>query len=672
MTEAERRSRGVEGLFAADGPLARDSGKPGYARRAQQVELSLAVADALRTKSILLADAPTGTGKSLAYLAPPTLDGEKFVVSTATIALQHQLLSEDIPPLRKAVSLQLGYPEDEGFSYAVMKGRRNFLCIQRHQETLRMGSIFGDGVIQSLDRWSSETQTGDREDLDFPVPVGTWAEIASDGEDCAPAACSFREGCFYYAHRDRAMEADIIVVNHALLLANAATGGAIFDLDDRHLVIDEAHRLEDVMADAFGARVSYGRIRYAMRQARKKSESATDAADAATMAAETFFEDLQNSSGLGRESEAPEGYEGLTECLASVRRSLANDPKEEANNLAAMVGRLGGDLKSFYTQPEESHAYSVTPGRNRTQNRKPYPELRSWLVDTEVAFREVVLPMFAERGVVLTSATLASGRSENGRSSFAYARGRLGLGEGDSVEVPVTGKDRRTEIRKKDLREHLGEEIFDYDTRCLIYLEDELPPPGRGEQDRFLDASIRRTEELITLAKGRTLVLLSTRRALDAFREGLNIPYPVRFQGEDSSGRLVSWLKGSEGGVLVGTRTFWEGIDVPGEAVSLVVLDRVPFPPPSDPVISKLSEKADREGRGWFQDVSLPRAQISLRQGAGRLMRRAEDRGAIAILDPRVSKKSWGRLVVKSLPDAPVTNSIQNLRDFFEDPSRSP
>ncbi|WP_119071190.1 ATP-dependent DNA helicase [Rubrobacter indicoceani] len=663
-TESDRR---VERLFASDGTLF--SRKPGYVRRGQQVALAHRVAGAFNSAGILLADAPTGTGKSLAYLAPAALAGEKVIVSTATIALQHQLLEKDIPPLRKAVSEQLGYPEDEGFSYAVMKGRRNFLCIQRHQETLRAGSIFDEGVVRNLDLWASETATGDREDLYFPVPAGTWAEIASDGEDCAPAGCPFREGCFYYAHRDRAAEADIIVVNHALLLANAATGGAIFDLEGRHLVIDEAHRLENVMAEAFGARVSYGRVLYAMRQAKKKSVGATDAADGAALAAERFFESLQNNPELGGRSGAPGGYGSLTEALGSVKRSLANDPREEANNLAGMVGRLKSDLESFYAPQEESHAYSVTAGRSRVRSRKPYPELRSWLVDTEAAFREVVLPMFNGRGVVLASATLANGRGSGegpGGATFSYARGRLGLGDGPLVPVPAVGKDRRTKATEKKVEEHAGGDIFDYAGRCLIYLADDLPTPGYGEADRFTPAAIRRTEELISLAEGRTLVLLSTKRALDAFREDLDTAeYPVRFQGDDSSGRLVSWLKGSEGGVLVGTRTFWEGIDVPGEAVSLVVMDRVPFPPPNDPVIRKLSEKADLEGRGWFPDVSLPRAQISLRQGAGRLMRRAEDRGVIAILDPRVSRKGWGSSVVRALPDAPTTTLRSEVRVFF-------
>jgi ATP-dependent DNA helicase DinG len=657
----------VEKLFAEGGALA--SGKPGYTKRPEQVELARSVGRILEAKGVLLADAPTGTGKSLAYLAPAALSGEKIVVSTATIALQHQLLSEDIPPLRRAVCEQLGFPEEEGFSYAVMKGRRNFLCTQRYHETLRMGSIFDTGAIRDLDRWASETETGDREDLDFPLPAQTWSEVASDGEDCAPAACPFREGCFYYAHRDRAMEADVIVVNHALLLANAASGGAIFDVSDRHLIVDEAHRLEDVMSQAFGARVSFGRVRYAMRQAKKKSEAATEAADGATMAAELFFDDLEKDGPLGDESAAPRGYRNLLEALASVKASLKNDPKEEANNLSFMVGRLGADLESFYREPEETHAYAIVAGRSRApSNREPYPELRSWLVDTDVAFREVVLPMFENRGVVLTSATLANGgrpdESDNGSSVFSYARSRLGLGKRDAVAIPTLSKNGRTKTVSKKVDEILGEETFDYAGRCLLYVEDEIPEPSRGGYERFTEACIRRCRELLSVSGGRALILLSTNRALRAFRENLDVPYPVKFQGDDSPGRLVAWLKRSGDGVLVGTRTFWEGIDVPGDAVSLVVIDRVPFPPPDDPVVEKLCEKA---GKGWFAEVSLPRGQIALRQGAGRLMRRSDDRGVISLLDSRVSKKGWGKLVLRSFPNAPATSSLRDVEKFFDE-----
>ena len=609
------------------------------------MDLAREVAATFRNKGVLLADAPTGTGKSLAYLAPAVLSGEKVVVSTATLALQHQLLSEDLPPLKRAVSELLGYPEDEGFSYAVMKGRSNFLCGLRHEDTLRQGSILDGELLTGLDRWVSETETGDREDLTFPVPAAKWMEVASDGEDCAPNACRFRDGCFYYAHRDRAAEADLLIVNHALLLANVATGGNIFDVEGRHLVIDEAHRLEDVMAEALGARASFWRIRYVARQASKKSEGAADHADGAVMAAEAFFGELGEGGELGSERHAPPSYETLLDALGATKRALAADPKEEANNLAGMVGRLRGDLESFYSEPEETHVYAIVPGRSRDPNRRPYPELRSWLVDTAEAFREWVLPTFEGGGVVLASATLANG--SGGGRSFSYTRRRLGLDEPQG---------------SRSVAEHAGEEVFDYAQRCLLYVEEGIGEPTLGTADAYAEACARRAEELVGLSRGRALILLSTSRAVGAFRESFKPPYPVRFQGDDAPGRLVRWLKETEGAVLVGTRTFWEGVDVPGDPVSLVVIDRAPFPPPDDPVVARLCERA---GKGWFREVSLPKAQVALRQGAGRLMRRPDDRGVIALLDPRIRARGWGKSVLKALPPAPVTGSLEDVRRFF-------
>lgn len=631
-------------LFAPGGPLA--SAKPGYRERPQQVDLAREVARTFGERGVLLADAPTGTGKSLSYLAPAVLSGEKVVVSTATLALQHQLLSEDIPPLKAAISRLLGYPLDEGFSYAVMKGRSNFLCGQRHEDSLRQGSILDGDLLAGLDRWVAETETGDREDLPFPVPAGTWMEVASDGEDCAPRACRFRDGCFYYAHRDRAAEADLLIVNHALLLANVAAAGNIFETEGRHLVIDEAHRLEDVMSEALGARVSYGRVRYVARQATKKSEGAADHADRAQMAAEAFFGELREGGELGHERHAPPSYKTLLDALGSTKRALAADPKEEANNLTGMLGRLRRDLASFYAEPEETHVYAIVAGRSRDPARRPYPELRSWLVDTAEAFREWVLPTFEDGGVVLASATLANG--SGGGRSFSYARRRLGLENGPG---------------RRRVAEHAGDEVFDYGERCLLYVEEGIGEPTLGTAGAYAEACARRAEELVGMSRGRALILLSTSRAVRRFKEVFRPPYPLKFQGDDAPGRLVRWLKETEGAVLVGTRTFWEGVDVPGPSVSLVVIDRAPFPPPDDPVVAKLCARA---GKGWFRDVSLPRAQVALRQGAGRLMRRPDDRGVIALLDPRIRARGWGKSVLNSLPPAPVTGSPEDVRRFFD------
>jgi ATP-dependent DNA helicase DinG len=511
-----------------------------------------------------------------------------------------------------------------------------------------------------LDLWAAETETGDREDLTFRVPVGPWVEVASDGEDCSPKLCTFREGCFYYAHRDRAGEADLVVVNHSLLLANAASGGAIFDAEGAHLVIDEAHRLEEVMAETFGARVSYGRLRYVMRQAKKRCESAAASADRAEMAAELFFQDLGSSASVLHKS-PPRSYDTLVDALISVRSALASDPHEEVNALQGMVGRLRRDLVSFYSKPDEDYAYAVVPGRSRRAGGRSYPELKSWLVETAEVFRESVLPLFEGGGVILTSATLATGSGPE--RSFGYVRRRLGLDEGGLAE---SGPGERGAGDR--VVEFAGEEVFDYERRCLEYVEEEIAAPTLGSPDIFARSCARRTEELTRLSGGRALVLLSTNRALAAFRERFGPPYPVRYQGDDSPGRLIRWLKETEGAILVGTRTFWEGVDVPGESVSMVVMDRVPFAPPDDPVAARLREKA---GERAFREVFLPKAQVAVRQGAGRLMRRSADAGVVALLDPRVAGKGWGKAILKSLPPARRTGSLAEVARFFaEDPRK--
>ncbi len=279
----------------------------------------------------------------------------------------------------------------------------------------------------------------------------------------------------------------------------------------------------------------------------------------------------------------------------------------------------------------------AAPGRAK----KPRAELKAWLVDTGKAFREGLLPLFEDGGVVLTSATLATQGTGGEKPSFSYARDRLGL------EEPLG----------RSVREHMGSEVFDYASRCLVYVEDGEGTPSGGPMD-----PAKRAEEIVRLSGGRALVLLSTSRAVEEFRRLFRPAYPVRFQGDDAPRRLVAWLKATDGAVIVGTRTFWQGVDIPGDAVSAVIIDRVPLPVPSDPVIARLSERAGSE---WFRRVSLPRALVALRQGAGRLLRRDTDRGVIALLDPRIRRKGWGNAVLRSLPPAPNTGSLEEVKRFL-------
>lgn len=635
----------VERFFAEGGPLARR--KEGYRPRPEQVRFALEVATTLEREAVLLSDCPTGLGKSLGYLVPAVLRGERVVVSTATIALQHQLLGHELPLLDSCVR---EFTQGErGVSFGLLKGRGNFLCEGRLQAALGTGSLFGDegDALEDLAAWAAEEgATGDREDLPFRVPVRAWREVASDADDCAPKRCAFRERCFYFAKRREVSRTDVLVVNHSMLMANAASDYNVFDMEGRHLILDEAHRVENVMSSAFGAHVTRPRIGYVARAVSRRTTNFARYTEEVESSADLFFDALRTHARVGEDGGVPPHYGRLQEALASLAKLLRSHPHEEVNKLAGMVYKLVLDLSSFYGPLRKTHAHAVlpaggAPGAAQGGRRNAYPELKSWLVDTGEEFRETVAARPGGGATALTSATLAPD------DSFDYPRKRLGLDPGSTLPAEV--------------REFRGKECFDYANNALVYVPRDLPDP---KADRpYLDACVGRTGELVALSGGRALVVLASWRALEHFRKRFAPEgFEVRFQGDDTVGNLTRWLKTAPKAVLVGTATMREGIDVPGEALSLLVMDKPPFPHPDDKVIGALCERA---GRRWFREVSMPRAQVALRQGAGRLIRTATDRGVVAVLDPRLSTKGWGPSMLRALPPAPKTASLEDVRAFF-------
>lgn len=636
----DHRADTIDEFFSQDGPLSQL--KEGYRKREEQIRLATRVEKAVGRHETLLADAPTGTGKTLSYLAGPILRDEKLVVSTATIALQHQLLLEELPLLRKALSIHTNGERE--LTFGLLKGRSNFLCQSRLESAFLSGNLLDRELLEKIHAWSVETTTGDREEISFPLKRPTWLEVAADANDCVRHACKFGEECHYFAQRDAAESVDVLVVNHALLMANVASDYNVFDMEGRHLILDEAHRIEEAMSESFGAHVTHYRVSYTCRSVNKRAPEAVRYTQDLESAADLFFDALRNEKTLT--DVPPPHYNRMLASLTALRKVLASNQREEVNKLATMVARLSGDLRSFYTPPsaeageaDETHARALLPARRTTSGSASYPELKSWLVEMADVFREEIAGRPTGGATVLTSATLATG------DSFSYAKKRLGL---DNPEA-MAG-------------EFLGEEIFDYENNCLLYLEDRLPEPSSSEL--FTARCIQRSEELVTLSGGRALILLSTHRALSRFKSSFAPPsYPVRFQGEASPTKLAAWLRESDGGILVGTRTLWEGISIEGPCVSLVIVDKVPFPVPDDPVINLLSKKA---GKRWFKEVSMPRAQVALRQGSGRLIRTVDDRGVVAVLDTRLHTKSWGKAMVRtSLPAAPITISLKVVSAFF-------
>jgi ATP-dependent DNA helicase DinG len=626
----------IREFFSDNGPLAEVVGS-GYCRRDEQVRMAEAVEEALEDGDLLLAHAPTGTGKSFAYLAPALLSSKKLVVSTATKALQRQLVEKDLPIVASAMrGAGLEPPR-----YALLKGRSDFLCDRRFEEYADHASLQDLEVMDDIEAWRAQTLTGDKEELPFAAPR-FWADVAADSEDCHGKSCPFAGGCHYFSHKDRGVSADVIVVNHALLLANLASGEAVFPMAGRHIVLDEAHRIEDYAAEALGCRVSKHRINYVLRAIERKVTDLGKFTARARECAESFFEELKSFRDLGNDKTAPPSYGPLLRALVALSELVADNPREEVNALQGMILKLMGDLKGFYQSLEDTHAYAIQEATFRSGP----PVLASWLVDPSFAFGRLVCDREDEAGIVLTSATLAIG----GR--LDYQRSRLGVNR-----LPVTA------------HEHKGCEIFDYANNCLVYLAEDLAQPTQQNADVFVEQSLYRTAELVGASGGRALVLLSSHKALRRFKEGFSElvgPHPVRFQGDAGTGQLIEWLKSTSGAVLVATRSFWEGVDIPGEAVSLVVVDKVPFAPPNDPLVAKRLELCERDGGNGFMDVSLPQALMAIQQGLGRLIRTHTDRGVIAILDSRVTSRPWGRMVHDVLPDAaPLTTSVGDVGLFF-------
>jgi ATP-dependent DNA helicase DinG len=616
----------VRDFFASDGPLAEVVGDA-YRVRPEQVELAEKITEGLRDGAVVLGDAKTGVGKSFAYLAALGLAEEKAVISTSTLALQDQLLRSDLPTICKALDVAGIDPP----SYALIKGRSNFLCQRRFGDFIEGNATIHGDELDELAAWRDRTRTGDKKELN-QLPV-FWREIASDSQDCVRKTCEYAEECFFFQHRAGSAGAQIIVANHALFTMNLVSGGTVFDDSKRHIIFDEAHQLPATISANAGAEVTEHRIRYCTYVVDRKVVDLKELTDDIRSDAGAFFAGLRTHRELGDPGSAPPVYGSLTKNLGLLVARLESNPSEEVNALAPMVASVLVDLRSFYVSPDPSHAYGVVtpPGGGPMA-------LRSWLVEPSEVFKPSVLN--TDKAVVLTSATLAVARS------FDFPKARLGI-------------DRST----KRVIEHYGSEVFDYQNNALVYVAEDLPEPVRDQVEEHTAACIKRTEALIAASKGRALVLLATHKALKAFQANLVTSHPTRYQGEASAEQLTLWLQSTPGAVLVATRSFWEGIDVPGDAVSIVIIDKVPFPHPNDPVIQKLTDKA---GKRWFMDVSLPHALMTIAQGSGRLIRSHTDRGVIAILDPRVSTKRWGGQVIKVLPaGVRIAKSIAAVEGFF-------
>jgi ATP-dependent DNA helicase DinG len=643
--------------FGAGGPLARTL--EGFEPRHGQVAMAEAVASVLANRGVLLAEAGTGTGKTLAYLVPAILSGARVLVSTGTKNLQEQIFFKDLPVLREA----LGVP----FTATCMKGRGNYLCLHRFE-------AFRDGpAIRSYDevahlrilvRWVQDTETGDRAEVeDLPEDLPFWADIAATTENCIGAECPRYADCFVVRMRQRAAESDVVIVNHHLLCADAAVRQSTFgEVIPRctNAIVDEAHQLEDVATQYFGVSVSNYRLDDLVRDvdratgarlvadAERREQVVADARRvrdgarrlfaalqllrfewSAAKAAETRVR--VRPADMGRVGDDGAALVSALEAL-QADIALAKDVPEDVMALGRRAEEIKDDLRFLLRASEAGYVYFL-----ETRGRGVF--LRASPIDVSATIRDLLLDRMD--ATVLTSATLTVD------GSFDYVRGRLGVG-------------RATELKL--------ESEFDYARQSILYLPKRIPDP---RQPDFAAAAAREIVGILKLTSGRAFVLFTSYANLREVHRlaAAELEYPILVQGTAPRSALLRDFKATPHAVLLATSSFWQGVDVVGEALSCVIIDRLPFASPGDPITAARVEAITARGGSPFAEYQIPLAILALKQGLGRLLRHRQDRGVLAVLDPRLKTMGYGRRFLASLPPARVTHDLSDIARFFSVPS---
>ena len=661
----------VAGVFADAGPLARTL--PEYEARPAQLLMAAAVADTLEHGGVLLAEAGTGTGKTLAYLVPAILSRQRVLVSTGTKNLQEQIFFKDLPVLRESLSVP--------FSATYMKGRGNYLCRHRYDSFRESGAIrsFEEvGHLRTLDEWLTHTETGDRAEVeDLPEDLAFWPEIAATSENCIGGECPRYNDCFVVRMRQRAAEADVVIVNHHLLCADAAVRESTFGEvipNCRFAIVDEAHQLEDVATQYFGLSLSNYRVDDFARDVMRAvgARLVPDRDRAAQLAGDVdhirdhsrlFFSAMQmlryefaspkragdgwregGPGGAGNDARvrvtgdqlAPLADAGaaLINALEAIEADVAltKDLPEDVIALGRRAAELRDDLRFLLRADDPKFVYFL-----ETRGRGLF--LRAAPIDVSDIVRKLLIDRM--QATVLTSATLTVD------GSFEYVRARLGIAEAQEIKL---------------------DSEFDYARQAILYLPRRMPDP---RSPQFVQSAAREVVEILKRTAGRAFVLFTSYANLrDVHRlAAAELEYPIFVQGSAPRSALLRDFKTTPHSVLLATSSFWQGVDVVGEALSCVIIVKLPFASPGDPITAARIESIAAQGGSPFGDYQVPLAILALKQGLGRLLRHRQDRGVLAVLDPRLRTMGYGRRFLGSLPPAPVTQDLDAIVRFFDMPA---
>ena len=648
----------VSDVFADDGLISRRLSQ--YESRPQQVEMANAVSRAIRDQSHLVVEAGTGVGKSFGYLVPCILQAAeqsadrsgkerlRIVISTHTISLQEQLISRDLPFLNAVLPVE--------FSAVLVKGRGNYISLRRLSTALERGrSLFNDeeaSEYRKIEQWAQKTNDGSLSDLGFTPLPQVWDEVRSEQGNCLGKKCPTHADCLYYKARRRVWNADVLVVNHALFFADLALrrDGASVLPDYQVAVFDEAHTLEDVAANHLGASVSHGQFNYLFNKLYNDRGAARgllvqhNLTEEQQMVArlrflvDAMFDELDQvretaAARNGRvrkplpiKNRVSEETHELAHSIRDYASGLkSEDQKLDLNSAADRLDLLGWTLSSWLQQKIEDAVYwiEVTGGRQRRQVK-----LMSSPIDVASTLRE---ELFSEiPTVILTSATLAVGQDD-----FSYFRKRIGLTKAEEVKLGSP---------------------FDFQSQMKLIIPDRMPDPG-DKPAEYEKAVIQRIQQHVDDTSGGAFVLFTSYRMLQNCARALTPWFAERnrlllCQGTGMQrGKLLEKFRSDGEAVLFGTETFWQGVDVPGDALQNVIITKLPFSVPDHPLLEARVERIREQGGNPFMEYQVPEAAIKLRQGFGRLIRTASDTGQVVILDPRIRTKPYGRIFLASLPD---------------------
>ena len=643
----------LDRIFAADGPLARAI--PGYRQREQQIAMAREVLAAIEANRLLVAEA--GTGKTFAYLAPALLSGGKVIVSTGTKTLQDQLFNRDLPTVRDALGLPV--------TVALLKGRGNYVCPHHLDRALAGGRLNTRGEVAHLHaiaRFAKATATGDKaECADVPEDSGAWHLATSTRDNGLGQECAHVKDCFVLAARREALLADVVVVNHHLFFADVMLKddgmGELLPACNT-VVFDEAHQLPEVAGLFFGESVGTGQLLDLARDA--KLEGIAAAKDypplqEAARALEKAAKDLrlafrhEGRLAIAQWLQHPQAIDALKDVQAKL--------DELGRHLESQAGRAEGLANCLRRCGELVlllRHWQSAPAADEAEPPVRWVEVGSYAVNFNLTPLSVA-PIFKRqleghpRAWIFTSATLAVG------SDFAHYRQALGLDEA------ATGR---------------WDSPFDYAANAVLYCPTGMPEPNHPD---YSEAVVEASWPVIRASNGRAFVLCTSLRAMRRIHELLEeriaragLEMPLMMQGQGSKTELLDRFRHLGNAVLVASQSFWEGVDVRGEALSLVVIDKLPFAPPDDPVLAARIDTYKRQGRNAFFEVQLPRAVISMKQGAGRLIRDETDRGVLMVCDPRLVDKPYGRRIWQSLPPMRRTRELAEVETFFDNENAAP